>query len=67
MSRCNAKLDRLVFRTRDPPEFVVDALVTLWGQLSLIYAFLLLQFLPHLLFRIQVEGILVNLIALAIR
>lgn len=44
--------------------FIVGALMTLWDQFNLIHIFLPLQLLPHLIGRIEIEVILVILIAL---
>lgn len=58
------QLDRIVTRSRDPWPSAVDALVSLLKQFHLIYALPSVQLLPHLLHRINMEGILAILIAM---
>lgn len=63
LSRLCNKLDSFVSGSSEPQSFVVDVLVMLWDQFSLIYTFPHLQILPHLLCRVEKESILVIFIA----
>lgn len=51
------RLYRIVTRIWDPQAFTVDALLTLWDTVNLIYAFLPLKFLPRLPWRIEKKGV----------
>lgn len=60
-SKFNVKLDRFICRIRDH-RAEVDALVVSWDQFFIMHTFPSLQYLPHLLCRIPVEGNLAILI-----
>lgn len=62
-TRFRNKLNRFVYRYRDPLAEGVGVLLALWDPYILINAFFALKLLPHLLCRIKLEAILVLLIS----